>query len=92
MPSSCPWLPAGITDRLLQERFSAAHRKVQRSVTPARVSAARDIESRSCVLVPEREDTVRVDIFAAYQALLTGTAPSSKMQLTDKDSMEVAER
>ena len=52
----------------------------------------RDIESRSRVLVPEREDTVRVDIFAAYQALLTGTAPSSKMQLTDKDSMEVAER
>ena len=39
----------------------------------------------------EREDTVKVDVFAAYQALLAGTAPS-KMQLSDLESMEVSDR
>ena len=40
----------------------------------------------------EREDTVKVDIFAAYRALLICTKPSSKSQPTDGESMEVSER
>lgn len=39
----------------------------------------------------EREDTVKVDIFAAYRALLICTKPSSKSQPTDGESMEVSE-
>jgi cullin-associated NEDD8-dissociated protein 1 len=39
----------------------------------------------------EREDTVKVDIFAAYQALLASTTPFSRSQLSDLESMEVSE-
>ena len=48
--------------------------------------------SHSDVFVPEREDTVKVDIFAAYQALLASTTPFSRSQLSDLESMEVTER
>ena len=48
--------------------------------------------SHSDILVPEREDTVKVDIFAAYQALLASTTPFSRSQLSDLESMEVSER